>query len=405
MKNLLPLLNRRSLPLGISAFAVGLLVYLWLGASRRPTDTAPERAKEPPTQAVESITAKVSPAPQVAAANVLRPESLPDRLASALSALRAKSPDTPPDEYRRIFAELRATILKMPKDQAGRDLLDFLKKGQDAGTPLDLTVQSGGAMGDASSLRVFLMGVLSEVDPPAAGALGRQILGTPSSPDEWAISLRNVARSDASPATTAYLQGKAAELLQQTAWHRNPTAGYLEAFDVIVHTRATALAPQLSALVREKENRAIAHAAYLTLDRLTISDAAPTLEQLVAQPDLMQGREKTRANLFARADVRDPKQKSVLERYLMDPSRSAEELQTFAGIYPNANFMVSHNLMSSVSTPGRQEIVEHDQAALANVEQWLADPRFEKQRPMLESIQRRLQMFVNQAAAAETPNP
>ena len=66
--------------------------------------------------------------------------------------------------------------------------------GNDAVTQLDLTIGPGGVLGDASSLRVFLLDYLGQIDRPAAAALARQILTAPTSPDEWAISLRNVAR-------------------------------------------------------------------------------------------------------------------------------------------------------------------------------------------------------------------
>jgi len=46
-----------------------------------------------------------------------------------------------------------------------------------------------------------------------------------------------------------------------------------------------------------------------------------------------------------RGDVRDTKQRALLETYLLDPRSSAQELQTFAGIFPNADYMISTNLL------------------------------------------------------------
>src|SRR5205823_4306037 len=106
-----------------------------------------------------------------------------------------------------------------------------------------------------------------------------------------------------------------------------------------------------------------------------------------------------RANFFARADVRDAQQKSLLEAYLLDPRRSSEELKTFTGLYPNANYMISNNLLTPTKTPAHAELAERDRAALETVEAWLADPRFAKLAPQLSATRDRLQEFVRQAAA------
>jgi len=37
-----------------------------------------------------------------------------------------------------------------------------------------------------------------------------------------------------------------------------------------------------------------------------------------------------------------------------DPSRSTAELQQFAGIFPNANYSVSYNLLTQSHTPNRR---------------------------------------------------
>jgi hypothetical protein len=318
------------------------------------------------------------------------------RLAEVLAQLAA-SPDAATS--RRLLAELRAFLDRLPAGLASREVQSFLAAGRDAPTKLDVTVKPGGALGDASSLRVFLMDYLGQVDRAAAGQLARQTLSAPTSPDEWAVSLRNVAWSDDSPATAEFIRAKARELLQNPAWKQNPSAGYLEAFDAIVYAKGFDLAPELTGLVRDKEHRALAHAAYLTLDRLTLADPAAALAPLAAQPDLMAGREQTRANFFARADVRDPQQKTLLEGYLLDPARSPDELKTFTGLYPNANYMISNNLLTATTTPAHAELAERDRAALATVETWLADPRFANLAPQLSATRDRLKEFVRQAAA------
>jgi len=362
---------------------------------RRPVEPAPVPAGATPAPGMATPTAQTSGGSSAPAG-----QSVQQRLDGFAGQLAA-SPNA--ETSRRLLAELRAFLDTLPKDVASRDVQSWLGTGNDAATYLDVTIKPGGALGGASTVRVFLLDFLGQIDAPAAAALGRQVLSTPSSADEWAVSLRNVAAADQSAATLEFLKSKAAEMLANPAWRQNPSSGFLEAFDVIVHTRATTLAPQLTELVRDKGNKALAHAAYLTLDRLTITAPTETLQQLAANPELMAGREQTRANFFARADVRDPQQKALLEQYLLDASRTPQELQTFVGIYPNANFMISHNLLTPTPTPAQEQLTEHDRAALAVVEQWVADPRFEKLKPQMEAIRARLRTFVEQATASSAP--
>lgn len=301
---------------------------------------------------------------------------------------------------RKLLAELRQFLDALPAEIASREVQNFLAASQDVATGLDLTVAKEGRLGDASSLRVFLLDYLGGIDRTAAGAIAAQILSRYTTPDEWAVSLRNYAWANPGPAGDGYLQARSRELLSNPEWVKNPSAGFLEAFDTIVYSHGAVLAPDLAELVRNKENRATAHAAYLTLDRLTLAEPAAMFKQLVEQSDLMQGREQTRANFLARADVREPEQRAVLERYLLDSTRTAQELATFAGLYPNANYMISNNLLTPTATPKHEALVAHDLAALEAIRTWQGDERFSKLKPHLETMRTRLEGFVQQAAAS-----
>ncbi len=180
-------------------------------------------------------------------------------------------------------------------------------------------------------------------------------------------------------------------------WQQNPSTGYLEAFDVAVFLGGTGLVPALTELVRMQDNPAVAHAAYLALDRLAITEPAALLGALEADSNLMQGREQTRADYFARADVRDPQQRQVLESYLLDPRTSPQELQQFGGVFPNANFMVSQNLLTPTPTPDHAALTSRDAASLQAVQAWLADPRFASLQGQLQRVEQRLEGFARQA--------
>ena len=333
-----------------------------------------------------------SPSPQ----ETPPPVNIAERLDAVLAQLAASRE---PNANRQVLAELRRFLESLPPAIASRELRKFLEANKDAATNLDLNVKAGGQLGDASSLRVFLLDYLGQIDRAAAGVIAAQILSQYTTPDEWAVSLRNYAWANPGPDGDAYLQSKSRELLSNAAWLQNPSPGYLEAFDTIVHARGTALTPELTTLVRDKEHRATAHAAYLTLDRLTITEPAAMLKQLVEQPDLMQGREQTRANFLARADVRQPEQRALVEQYLLDPARTPEELVTFAGLYPNANYMISNNLLTATETPKHADLIAHDLAALEAVRAWENDTRFAALKPHLETMRKRLENFVQQAAA------
>jgi hypothetical protein len=298
---------------------------------------------------------------------------------------------------RRLLAKLRGDLTAMPTNAAVAKIREFLDSKADAPTHLGFKVSGDGFLIDAPTLRTFLLDELGRLDPAAAADYSKTILASMDSPDEWALALRNLARGDTSDAGRSLLEEKTGELIQYAPWQQNPTVGFLEAFDTAVYLGGTNLMPVLSGLVKLQDNPAVAHAAYLALDRLVISNPAGTLAALEADPDLMQGREATRANYFARADVRDPQQRQILEHYLLDPQISPAEINTFAGVYPSANFMISPNLLTQAPAFDHQSLVSRDAESLNVAEAWLADPRFGNLQPALTRITARLQQFVRQA--------
>ncbi|HKQ39103.1 MAG TPA: hypothetical protein VJ063_13585, partial [Verrucomicrobiae bacterium] len=156
----------------------------------------------------------------------------------------------------------------------------------------------------------------------------------------------------------------------------------------------TELVPVLTDLLKKKDNQAVAHAAYLALDRLVLKEPAAMLTELQNSPDLMRGREITRANYFARANLSDAQQRTVVETYLLDPARLPSEINTFAKLYPNRNLMVSYNLLTTASRPDPSPQMSRDRFALRVLDDWMDDPRFTKLKPQLENMKARLDSFV-----------
>src|SRR5262249_19305615 len=144
----------------------------------------------------------------------------------------------------------------------------FLDSGADAPTRQGFKIGAKGMLTEAPTLRVFLLDYLAQLDPGAAAAYAQTILQTKSSADEWAVALRNYALANPTPEAKRFLQEKARDMMLYEPWQKDPSVGYLEAFDVAVYAGGPDFAPTLADLVRQKENRAVAHAAYLALDRM-----------------------------------------------------------------------------------------------------------------------------------------
>lgn len=321
-------------------------------------------------------------------------ETDPSPLASVWRELRTGGGTAASNRAR--LEQLAAQIARQGRTGGAALVRDFLATHKDAPTQLAFALGHDGMLDTAPTLRVFLLDLLERLDPQAAALEARTILATPTTSDEWAIALRSLARNQ--PEDRNFLVVKLRELLQYEPWRAQPSSGWLEAFDVAVHLGGNNFVGDLSGLMQSTQGPTINHAAFMALDRLATREPSVVLPALLESPSVLAGREASRAGLFARADVQDPNQRAVLERYLLDPSRSLTELRSFAGVYPNANAFVSANLLTPTSTASGGEIIRHDKYALEVVEGWLRDPRFERVRPALEQMRSRLWQFVH-------PNP
>src|SRR5436190_199611 len=298
------------------------------------------------------------------------------------------------DAAERKLAELRTLLPTLPADAAVIAIREALQSNVDSPTHMKLTIGPGGALEQAPSLRIFLLDYLAQLDPPSAATEAEKVLSRKTSPDEWAIALRNYARVHESPVAQAFLREKFEEMVHYEEWQTNASVGFLQAFDLPVFLGGTELVPVLTELLKKTDNQAVAHAAYLALDRLVLKEPAALLTTLQGDPELIRGREVTRANYFARANLSDVQQKAVVETYLLDPNRLPGELNTFAKLYPNRNLMLSYNLLTTASPPDPAPQMNRDRFALSVLKDWMDDPRFTKLRPQLETMKTRLEAFV-----------
>jgi len=302
-------------------------------------------------------------------------------------------------EVRSEFQRLKQSLAAMPKDQAIALIRDFLSSGNDRTTGLSFEISSDGSLTEWPTFRTFLLDALLALDPAAAAAISRKILGEPTSADEWALALRNVARAEIDP---AFLRSKTEELITNPGWQANPSIGYLNAFDVLVHIDSTASTPLLSSLIQRKDRRDLAHAGFLTLDRLVQRQPVEELSRLAGDTALQQSRPEMVAQQFARADLRDPAQQSLVKAWLLDPARKPAELRAFAGVYPNNNRFVSNNLLTRETAQTGDDLAAHDREALTVVTSWQQDPAFSAVKEHLRAMVSRLNGFVG---VRDSPTP
>jgi hypothetical protein len=304
-------------------------------------------------------------------------------------------------EARRLLKELREFLGTLPPEMAAAVMAEFLSNQTlDSPTGLEFTVGANGFLDDPSSLRVALLDWLLQFDLKTAGVVAAQVLSSPTQSDEWAVSLRNFARANPTSGSFDFLRTKTEELIRNPEWRDKPSVGYFEAFDVLVYTKAKESAPLLSELVSDTspEGRPYAHASYLTLDRLVINQPVEMMKELSGRNDLMAARGKMVANMFARADLREPDQQQLVREYLLNPNRTNDELAAFSGVYPNNNYAISKNLLTGNDSRTNEQLISHDRAALEIVTSWLGDPAFDSVKPHVETMHKRLETFVGQAA-------
>jgi len=302
------------------------------------------------------------------------------------------------EQVRVLLEQMAARLEALSPEEAVAVVREMLRGKQDAATGLGFTVGEGGWLRGAPSFRCWLLDRLSRIDSDAAATEAAQIVQERGSAEEWALALRDLARVRKGAEDGVFLRNKVRELVGDSRWRAEQSAGWLEAFDAVVHLRDVEMTGELASLAAVREGAGVpaAKAASLALDRLVQADPVEVLGRLLADGRLLEGREAMRASFFARADVRDPQQRAVLERYLLDPVRAVVERERFFGLYPNAHFALSQNLLTRTVGVGQDEQRARDRAALEVVGAWLKDVRFARMRSQLEQVRERLDGFVGE---------
>lgn len=298
--------------------------------------------------------------------------------------------ETETEAEQRLLLEQMSTFLRLQNREAVRQWLIFwLREGTDVSLAMQFKPGSGEPLSGWPSLRVFLLDWLYGFDPVAAAEVSREVLQESDSPDEWAISLRNLGALG-EPGDRELMESKTAELVRNEAWAADPTAGFLEAFDVVVFLRQDELVPDLAGFLDGGAPRAVEFASILTLNRMVEREPVRTLDYFLASPDALEAYPEAKAELFARADVGSPDGAERVRLFLLSDRTSAQERDHFFQTFPHRGQFISNNLLTESATPSGVELAERDAIALARIKEWQMDPAFRNLRPDLFQLEQRL---------------
>lgn len=295
---------------------------------------------DPATAAAEAAAQKAADAKEAAA-------QLEKSIENALAVLRAPSNANKP----ATLDALRGLLRQAEPAVAAAAIRQFLAGKEDASTGLAFKVGQNGVLTEAPTLRTFLMDQLGSISMQAgladAAEVGREVLQTKDSADEWAVSMRNVAWADPT-GSKAYLAAKARELIDYAPWQKTPTVGYLEAFDAASYSGDASLFGDLAPLAHE--NSPLQHAALVAMDRLSALSPDKVSNYLNSHPDVLSDRPLVRADYMGKVDLSDPAQQAQAVQYLQREDVSIEEKSKFLARLGLPAGFVSNNLLTPPET-------------------------------------------------------
>jgi len=382
--------------------ASAMAVVVWVLSPWKPSAASkPASASEEPSTAtpfpLSSITQNQEPGPKGRGMAVKLPNQVNDSFATTESLLRhlketlAQRGDLPPGEISAALEATRNSFLELPPDEAAAALIAELESGIDLQTGLPLLPGSGGSLAASSTYRVALLDWLGQSSPTDALAYSRQVLQQTTSPDEYALAMRNIAWAKESTSGDAELTAAFNEMLSRPDWLISPSRGYLEAIDVAVAVGGADMLRQIASLVgmRDGTTHPADFAASLALDRMLLRQPELVTSTLAGDPTFLDWSPKARARLMSRSDIRQPVQKEALYRYLSNPAISSAELAEFGKRFPNLSFIRGNRLVTTdVPLSSFRGI---DEPSLNVIAQWRSDPALQHAEPALEEINRRLQ--------------
>lgn len=297
-----------------------------------------------------------------------------------------------PNEVRQSLRRLKKLVHAAAPDEAAAAIISLLDSGQDAPTGLGFVVGPEGVMDESPTWRTALLDYLGQTDPSQFIAYSRVLLGTTASPDEYAMSLRNLGWGNINGRFNEEIRGYFAAMLARPDWKQQPSAGYLEAFDLAVESGAVnEVASVLNAGTAEGEP-VVSRAAFVALDRIMLRSPDKLVGKFLSDPAFLSATPLHRASLLSRLDVRKPEQADLLARYLQRSDHAPGELEYFSDLFPNGNRFASHRLVTTPEEGGSiADMQDLDRASLETVRGWMVDPEFASHWGELAKIVARLE--------------
>lgn len=378
---------RKSLPWLILALIAGLIWFFWLRPETNvssPTESDPKPAKSSQASASPDETGTDH------SRNAIK-SPLARLIASSLTSFRNSANV---DESRLILKNLREGILAADPGEAAAAIAGFLKTGDDTPTRLPFTVGDGGMMNDVSTLRLALLDLLPSLDPELALAVSREIMDQKTSPDEYALALRNLAWNDLNGDLHGEVIDRLNQMIQSGDWLARPSAGFLEAIDAAVFVKGQQsfeILVSLHQVAGETGDLNLGRASFVALDRVVLGNPDVLIQAFEGDPGLSGMDSSLRASLISRMDLTDAKQREVVTRYLSDPALSEKELDYFTGVFPNGNFIHGNWLMSGMDeTQSIDQRKQSDLQVIAEIDQLRAAGGGERMIQALDRIKARL---------------
>ena len=363
------MLSKRRILTLLPAVILALVGWYWL----RNGFEVDEPNSVDSTTTEEKLVTQTDPASDSNLTQVDRVDQLVTQLLGSLELLKQVHGEA---RGQAVIEEMFQTLEASSAEDASRAIVRLLNTRQNALAFGRFAPGEDGFLSAYPSFRTALLDQLEKLDPAEAVDMGKSILADSENVDEWAISLRILSRHAQSIDDQNFLRGKVQELLHKDAWLEDPTFGFLHAFDAAVDGGALASIQRMEELLESEHDRAVTHAATISLDRLFQTHTQVGVEYLTNHPDFLNKAKGLRASLVARIDPADTNGIQLAEAYLGDPSFSVEEKQTFFQLFPNFNTTYSYNLITESKVPTRTDMRQASIAAFTELSVWSTENRY-----------------------------
>ncbi|MCZ6672772.1 MAG: hypothetical protein O7C75_07525 [Verrucomicrobia bacterium] len=300
-------------------------------------------------------------------------QELVDRMFGELELLKLVHGEA---EGQEAIQSMFTWLAQAPRSDASAAVTKVLASGEDAFAFGRFAPGADGFLKAYPTFRTALLDVLEMLDPAQAVEVSKAILNTSENPDEWALSLRIMSKHSESAQDEVFLQAKVQALLNKDEWLNEPSFAYLHAFDAAVQDGQFITIQRLGELVSDSPNRAVGHAATLSVDRFFQIHSDVGVSCVINQPGFLEDAAGFRATLMARVNPASPREMNAVQNYLQGNQFSDQEKRTFLETFPNFNSTYSYNLITGSLLLSRGEMRERSIAALSQLKGWLNENRY-----------------------------